>query len=201
MRSKLRFKALIWSLILVSLAACQPSAPPSAFKSTDITGAPFGRDFHLTDHHNRARRLEDFKGKVVLLFFGYTHCPDVCPTTLSEFAAALQKIGPLANKVQVLFVTLDPERDTPALLAQYVPAFNPSFLGLYGSAAQTQAVAQEFKIVYQKNAPEDAKSSYTLDHSAGSFAFDPHGRLRLLIPYGQDSSAIAHDLQVLLRET
>lgn len=200
MRSKLRFKALMWPLLLVSLAACQPSAPPPAFKSTDITGAPFGRDFHLTDHNNRSRRLEDFRGKVVLLFFGYTHCPDVCPTTLSEFAAALKKIGPLADKVQVLFVTLDPERDTPALLAQYVPAFNPSFLGLYGNPAQTQAVAQEFKIVYQKNAPGDAKSSYTLDHSAGSFAFDTRGRLRLLIPYGQGSAAIAHDLQVLLRD-
>ncbi len=195
-------RVLSWTMLLLALAACGPtSSPKSPFKSTDITGAPFGRDFHLTDHTNKSRRLADFKGKVVLLFFGYTHCPDVCPTTLSEFAAAMKKLGPQAEKVQVLFVTLDPERDTPILLAQYVPAFNPTFLGLFGNAAETETVAQEFKIVYQKNMPENPKSSYTLDHSAGSFVFDQAGRLRLLVPYGQSSDLIAHDLTVLLRET
>lgn len=193
-------KLLLCGILLFSLSACGPaSPPPSPFKSTDITGATFARDFKLTDHNLKRRTLGDFKGKVVMLFFGYTHCPDVCPTTLSEFAAALKKLGADADKVQVLFVTLDPQRDTPALLAQYVPAFNPSFLGLFGSEAETKAVAQEFKIVYQKNPPETPKAGYTLDHSAGSFVFDQTGKVRLLMPYGLSNEYVAEDLKTLLR--
>lgn len=194
-------KLFLCGILLLGLSACGPAATPkSPFKSTDITGATFARDFQLTDHNLKRRSLSDFKGKVVMLFFGYTHCPDVCPITLSEFATALKKLGADANKVQVLFVTLDPQRDTPALLAQYVPAFNPGFLGLFGSDAETKAVAQEFKIVYQKNIPEPAKAGYTLDHSAGSFVFDQSGKVRLLMPYGLSSELIAEDLKTLLRE-
>lgn len=194
-------KLFLCGVLLLVVSACGPApAPKSPFKSTDITGATFARDFQLTDHNLKRRSLNDFKGKVVMLFFGYTHCPDVCPTTLAEFATALKKLGADADKVQVLFVTLDPERDTPALLAQYVPAFYPSFLGLFGSDAETKTVAQEFKIVYQKNTPENAQAGYTLDHSAGSFVFDQSGKVRLLVPYGLRGDFIAEDLKILLRE-
>jgi len=178
------------------LAACGPSAPE--FRSADITGTTYGRDFALTDHNGRAVTLADYRGKAVVLFFGYTHCPDVCPTTLSELAAAMQKLGPAAKDVQVLFVTVDPERDTPALLAQYVPAFNPTFVGLYGDAAALERTAKEFRIVFRKQEGREP-GSYTMDHSAGTFVFDPQGRLRLYVGYGQGADVFAHDLAELLR--
>ena len=178
------------------LAACGPSAPE--FRSADITGTTYGRDFALTDHNGRAVTLADYRGKAVVLFFGYTHCPDVCPTTLSELAAAMEKLGPAAKDVQVLFVTVDPERDTPALLAQYVPAFNPSFVGLHGDAAALERTAKEFRIVYRKQEGREP-GSYTMDHSAGTFVFDPQGRLRLYVGYGQGADVFAHDLAELLR--
>jgi protein SCO1/2 len=193
----MRRAALLLAALLL-IGGCQKAAPPAPrFVATDITGAAFARDFRLTDHNGRPRSLADFRGKVVAIFFGYTHCPDVCPTTLADFAAALKSLGPDAGRVQVLFVTVDPERDTPELLRQFVPAFYPSFLGLYTDPAHLTALAQEFKVVYQKTAikgPDD----YLIDHSAGTYVYDIHGRLRLLIPYGSGPDAIAHDLRLLL---
>ena len=189
---------LIILFLTASLLACQksPSAVP-AFHATDITGASFARDFELPDHNGKTRKLADFRGKVVALFFGYTHCPDVCPTTLSDLASALKSMGADAQKVQVLFVTLDPDRDTPALLQRYVPAFNPTFLGLHPNKEQLKSIASEYKVVYQKN-PSIDKDDYLIDHSAGTYVYDTKGRLRLLIPYGSSVEAIAHDLKALL---
>jgi protein SCO1/2 len=179
-----------------ALAGCGGSGP--SFKNTDVTGVDYGRDFSLTDHTGKARTLADFRGKVVVMFFGYTQCPDFCPTTLSELAAAVGKLGPDASRVQVLFVTVDPERDTPELLSRYVPAFDPSFLGLYGDAAATAEVAKEFKVLYQKQ-PGPTPGSYSMDHSAGTFIFDPQGRLRVYESYGQGPDVFAHDIRALLQ--
>jgi len=179
------------------LSACQPAPQPPVFQSTDITGADFARDFRLTDHNGQIRTLADFRGKVVAIFFGYTHCPDVCPTTLSDFSAALQQLGPLAERVQVIFVTVDPQRDTPDLLKQFVPAFNPGFLGMYTDAPTLQLLAKEYKVVYQKASIKSA-DDYLIDHSASTYIYDPQGRLRLLMPYGSSPDTIAHDLKALL---
>lgn len=183
-------------MLAIGLAGCQP-APPPAFKSTDITGAAFARDFKLTDHTGATRTLADFKGKAVAVFFGYIHCPDVCPTTLADFAAALKLLGPQASRVQVIFVTLDPQRDTPELLKKFVPVFNPGFLGMYTSEAGLRQVASEYKVVYQKTSVKSA-DEYLLDHSAGTYIYDPQGRIRLLMPYGSTPETIAHDLKILL---
>ena len=178
------------------LAACGPSNPK--FQASDVTGASFGRDFALTDHNGKPRTLADFRGKAVVVFFGYTQCPDVCPTTLAALAETMKQLGPDADRVQVLFVTVDPERDTRELLAQYVPAFDPRFLGLYGNADATGRVAKEFKIVYQKQAGA-SPGSYTMDHSAGTYVFDPQGRLRLFVGLAQGPDVFTHDLRELLK--
>jgi protein SCO1/2 len=172
------------------------SKPPS-FQNTDVTGLQYGSGFALTDHHGKPRTLADFKGKVVVMFFGYTQCPDVCPTTMAEMAGVMKELGPQADQVQVLFVTVDPERDTRELLAQYVPAFDPRFLGLYGDAAQTAAVAKEFKVFYAK-VPGKTPGSYSMDHSAGSYVFDKQGKIRLFLRHGQGAGPIVHDLKQLL---
>ena len=194
----MKIKTLFMTLLAGMLVACQQTAPTATFHATDITGASFGRDFELTDHNGQTRRLTDFRGKVVALFFGYTHCPDVCPTTLSDFALALKALGADANKVQVLFITLDPERDTLELLKHYVPAFNPTFLGLRPNAVQLKALASEFKVVYQKTSGGDP-AEYGIDHSANIYIYDQQGRLRLLMPYASGVDTIVHDLKVLLR--
>jgi len=189
-----------FGLVLALMACGDQGRLPSAaatFKNTDVTGVDYGRDFALTDHTGKVRTLRDFRGKAVVMFFGYTQCPDVCPTTLFEMVHVMKILGPLANKVQVLLVTLDPERDTVQHLSEYVPAFDPRFLGLVGNLAATQRVAQEFKVFYQK-VPGKHPGSYTIDHTAGSYIFDPQGRLRLFVRYGQDAQAIAQDLKVLL---
>lgn len=195
MKSWLRVAAVASAML--ALAACQPSPPPPSFQATDISGAAFARDFSLTDHNGQTRTLADFRGKVVAVFFGYTHCPDVCPTTLSDFAAALQQLGPQADNVQVIFVTVDPERDTPELLREFVPAFNPGFLGMYTDAETLGRLAREFKVVYQKTSVK-AADDYLIDHSAGTYVYDPQGRLRLLMPYGSSPDAIAQDIRTLL---
>jgi len=182
-------------LMAAAVAACGPASPK--FEGSDVTGASFGRDFKLTDPEGRQRTLADYRGKVVVIFFGYTQCPDACPTTLSELAEVMQTLGADAARVQVLFVTIDPERDTAALLAQYVPAFNPTFLGLRGDAQATAEVAKEFKVLYQKQ-PGPTPGSYSMDHSAGTFIFDPEGRLRVYVSYGQAPQVFAHDISVLL---
>ena len=183
------------ALFAVSLSACSPTAP--TFQGADVTGVSFGRDFHLTDHTGMPRSLADFRGKAVVIFFGYTQCPDYCPTTMSELAAAMTKLGSDAARVQVLFITVDPERDTRELLAQYVPAFNPTFLGLYGDAAATAATAKEFKVLYQKE-PGPTPGTYTMDHSAGTFVYDPQGRLRVFEAYGKGPDVLAHDIRAVL---
>jgi protein SCO1/2 len=183
--------------LLVILAACSPKPE---FKNIDITGSTaFGKDFSLLDPDGKVRTLADFKGKVVLMFFGYTQCPDVCPTTLTEMQQVMTLLGPQADKVQVLFVTVDPARDTDAILKQYVPAFDPRFLGLRpADETALEKVTKDFKIYYKK-VPGSSPGSYTIDHTAGSYAFDPEGRLRLYIKHAQGPETLAHDLKELLK--
>lgn len=178
-----------------AVAGCDVSGP--SFKNTDITGADYGKDFRLTDHTGRTRTLADFRGKVVVMFFGYTRCPDVCPTTLAELKAVKEQLGEDGKRLQVLFVTVDPERDTQELLATYVPAFDSSFLGLYGDKAAIAGVAKEFRVFYQK-VPGKTTDSYTVDHTAVSYVFDQQGRLRLLARQG-NAANLAADLRTLLR--
>jgi len=184
------------SSLLAALALAGCSGSGASFKNTDITGAGYGRDFELTDHNGKTRALADFRGKVVVVFFGYTRCPDVCPTTLADLKVAKEQLGEEGKRLQVLFVTVDPERDTRQLLASYVPAFDPSFLGLYGDAAATARVAKEFKVFYQK-APGRTPDGYTVDHTSASYVFDPQGRLRLLVRPGNVPNLVA-DLKTLL---
>jgi len=180
---------------LLLLASCGARAP--TFESSDVTGSSFGHDFTLKDPSGTTRTLADFRGKAVVVFFGYTQCPDVCPTTLATLATAMKMLGRDADRVQVLFITIDPDRDTPALLREYVPAFDSRFLGLYGDADATARTAKEFKVIYQK-VPGPTPGSYTMDHSAGSYVFDPKGRLRLFVSNGQGADVFAHDIRVLL---
>jgi protein SCO1/2 len=180
-------------------AASNATSPQgkTTFESTDVTGLAYGRDFRLTDHTGKQRSLADFKDKVVVVFFGYTYCPDVCPSTLSEMASAMKQLGAQADRVQVLFVTVDPERDTAELLSRYVPAFDPRFLGLLGDKAATDATVKEFRVFYQK-VPGKDPGSYSVDHTAASYVFDPQGRIRLYIRNGQTADAIARDIKKLL---
>ncbi|MFY9315133.1 MAG: SCO family protein [Burkholderiales bacterium] len=183
-------------LLAVALVACgNPEAPK--FRGTDITGADFGKALALTGHDGKPRVLEDFRGKLVVLTFGFTHCPDICPTTLADMAAAVKSLGPDGARVQVLFVTVDPERDTPELLAKYVPSFHPDFLGLAGDAAATERVAKEFKIFYEKRLG-GAPGAYTVDHSAQSYVLDAEGRLRLVERHERIAQDLAADLRTLL---
>jgi len=185
------------AILCVVLTACSPKPE---FKNIDITGSTaFGKDFSLLDPDGRVRTLADFKGKVVVMFFGYTQCPDVCPTTLTEMQQVMTLLGPQSDKVQVLFVTVDPERDTAEILKQYVPAFDPRFLGLRpADEAALERVTKDFKIYYKK-VPGTKPGSYTMDHTAGSYAFDPEGRLRLYIKHAQGPETLAHDLKELLK--
>jgi len=189
-------RAVVGVLLAVLVTACTPEGP--SFKTTDITGVGFGRDFALTDHTGKPRTLADFRGKAVVMFFGFTQCPDVCPTALSLLADAKSKLGQDATRVQGIFVTLDPDRDTAELLSRYVTAFDPTFIGLVGDADATAKVAKEFKVVYQKS-PGRTPESYTIDHTAAMFVFDPAGRLRLFVSHGQDAATLAHDLGEILR--
>jgi len=181
--------------LLFLLSGCGSGKP--AFQNSDITGANVGREFSLTDHTGKSRTLADFRGKVVVVFFGFTRCPDACPSTLAELKLVLAELGDDARRVQVLFITVDPERDTQALLAQYVPAFHPSFLGLHGDRAATEKVAREFKVFYQK-VPGSRPDNYTIDHTSASYVFDAQGRIRLLVKHG-DGRALLADLKTLLK--
>ena len=185
------------TLATVSLvAACSPPDGP-AFHSTDITGADYAKDFKLTDHHGKVRTLADFSGKVVTIFFGFTQCPEICPTSLATMSEVMTLLGDEADKVQVLFVTVDPERDTQQLLSNYVPVFGPTFLGLYGSLEETAKVAKDFRVYYTKSG-DTSGMNYTIDHSAGTYVFDPQGRLRLYVKYGETAENIAGDIRLLL---
>jgi len=177
------------------LAACGPSTPQ--FRASDVTGSSFGKDFALPDSSGRTRTLADYRGKVVVVFFGYLNCPDVCPTTLAELAETMKRLGAGADRVQVLFITVDPARDTPDVLAQYVHAFDPRFSALRGDADALAATAREFKVIYQKQ-PGATPGSYSMDHSAGTYIYDPAGRLRLYVSYGQGPDVFTHDIKALL---
>jgi protein SCO1/2 len=168
------------------------------FQGSDITGANYGQKLDLPDAQGRMRALADFKGKAVVLFFGFTQCPDVCPTTLTDLTKAKKLLGPLGSKMQVVFVSLDPERDTPEILSMYASSFDPSIVTLRGTEEQTAAVAKEFKIFYTK-VPGRAQGSYTIDHSAGLYLLDTEGRMRVFVRHGASPEAIAADLKALLR--
>jgi protein SCO1/2 len=178
------------------IAGCD-SQPKTPFNGVDVTGSDVGHELALNDFNGKPRTLAEFRGKVVLVTFGYTQCPDVCPTTLQDLNSAVKKLGADASRVQVLFVTVDPKRDKPELLRQYVPAFNPSFIGLYGDDAATKKVESDFKIYAAERAGKTA-DTYTVDHSAQTYAYDPQGRLRLVIGYGFTPDAMASDLRLLL---
>jgi protein SCO1/2 len=186
----------------LALAACDRApvgADKPAFKAVDITGADYARTLSLPDAEGKIRTLADFKGKVTVVFFGYTQCPDVCPTTMAELAEVKRSLGKDGERVQGVFVTIDPERDTPQLLKNYITAFDPSFVALRGSDAQTKAVAKEFKVYYAK-VEGRTPGSYTMDHTAGAFIYDTQGRLRLFTRYGGGAQALASDLRALLNE-
>ena len=193
-----RFLALLVGLsALVFLSSCDSKVEPD-FLSTDITGASFGRDFKLFDHNGDLRSLADFRGKVIVLFFGYTNCPDICPSIMAKLAGAVKNIGKDSNHVQVLFVSVDPEHDTPALLKQYVSTFNPNFLGLSGDLETTRNIAKEFKIAFQRQA-EETQDNYVMEHSAGTYILDQEGKLRLYVNTNTDMEIISHDILELLR--
>lgn len=183
-------------LLLLALAGCTSREQPS-FQSTDVTGADFGRALELTGHDGRPRTLADFRGKVLVVFFGFTYCPDVCPTALARFAQVLNALGPEGSRVQVVMVTVDPDRDTPARLGQYVTAFHPTFLGLTGDAAAISRAAREFRVIFQKQSGATPET-YTVDHTSGSFIFDPQGRLRLFVTAQQSGAGLEEDIRLLL---
>jgi len=184
------------ALLAGGLLGCTADKPD--FRSIDITGAQYARQLELPDASGKARTLADFTGRVVVVFFGYTQCPDVCPTTLAEISEVRQKLGPDGDKLQTVFVTVDPERDTPEVLAAYVANFGRDVVALRGTLVQTKAAAQEFKVFFAK-APGKSEGSYSMDHTAGSFVFDPKGRVRLFVRQGSASSdALAHDVRLLL---
>lgn len=198
----------VWiGVVLVALAAglaayawLRPSVQTTQFNAVDVTGADWGKDFVLLDHQGKRRTLAGFRGKMVMLFFGFTHCPDVCPTALATIAQARRLLGEDADRVQGLFVTVDPKRDTPDILAQYVTAFDPKFLGLYGDQAETETVAKEFKIYYRAHKP-DANGAYGVDHSGQVYVIDAQGRLRLYIrSHDAAPEVIAHDLRLLFQQ-
>ena len=177
-------------------ASCTESKPQ--FRAVDITGADYAKDFQLTDHNGQPRSMKDFAGKVVVLFFGYTQCPDVCPTTMAELAEVKRQLGKDGEKLQVLFVTVDPERDTPQVLKGYMANFDPGFIALRGTPEQLAAMAKDYKVYYRK-AEGKTPSSYTMDHSAASYVYDPQGRLRLYTRYGSGPQALVSDIQLLLK--
>jgi protein SCO1/2 len=182
---------------MFGLAACGAGEP--RFRSTDITGANYGRTLELRDTTGRQRSLSEFKGKVVLLFFGFTQCPDVCPTTLGQVSQALKQLGADAARVQVIFVTLDPERDTASLLGQYLVSFDPGFVGLRGDLDATRAAAKEFKVFFERRAGSSPER-YSIDHSSQTYVIDAKGRLRLFVRHERLGEDLAPDIRMLLRE-
>jgi protein SCO1/2 len=186
---------LLFSLFLL-LAACGEQKLPSPFKASDVSARYAHADFRLNEATGKPVSLADYRGKVVVLFFGYTHCPQICPTTLADLAQVMRELGKDADRVQVLFVTLDPERDTRELLAQYPPAFYPTFKGLSGDTMATAQAAQAFGVIYQKQPSKNG--GYDLDHSAGTYLIAPGGKPVLLSPYGQSAELLVHDIRLLL---
>ena len=186
--------------VAIVLAGCDSGSAPAAklsFKGVDITGAEYARTLSLPDQNGQLRSLADFKGKAVVVFFGYTQCPDVCPATMAELAQIKKAMGKDGERVQGVFVSVDPERDTPEILKAYMASFDGSFVALRGSAEQTKAAAKEFKVFYGK-VPGKTEGSYSVDHTAGSFVFDPQGKVRLFVRYGSGAEPLAADLKALL---
>lgn len=190
-------RVLVWGMVLFCLLGCGKQQPPAeAFIGTDVSGAVLGNDLGLMDHNGKVRHLSDFRGKVVALFFGYTHCPDVCPTTMADLAKAKRLLGERGEAMQVLFVTLDPERDSAEVLGRYVPSFDPSFIGLRGDAAATEKVSKDFKVFFSRQ-DSASRAGYSIDHSGGIYVFDRNGKLRLYLNVGQRPQDIAHDIGLL----
>lgn len=191
-------KKFLLVLFVGLLVACgHPDQAPAGLYGTDVSAADFSGDFDLLDHHGVERQLKDYRGKIVVLFFGYTHCPDVCPTAMMDMARMMKALGSDASQVQVLFVTLDPERDTREVLAKYVPSFDSRFVGLYGDATKTAEIAKQYKVFFEKK-DVAGKSGYTIDHSAGAYVFDKGGKLRIYFRNGQKPNEMASDLKQLL---
>lgn len=188
-----RFLLIIASLLLLACAD-----KPLPFKAKPVPDSPMAPNFKLTDQSGQPRALSDFRGKVVSLFFGFTHCPDICPTHLARQAEVMRLLGPQANEVAVLFVTLDPERDTPSALKTYMDAFDPRFIALTGTQEVTDKVARQYKIFWQKTPLPDSALVYTIDHTTNSFVIDQSGRSRLIVPHEMSASDVAHDLQLII---
>jgi protein SCO1/2 len=191
-------RLLLSSIAALALTACSPDKPK--FNGIDVTGADYAKGFTLTDHNGQSRSLSDFKGKVVVLFFGYTQCPDVCPTSMNELAEVKRLLGADADKLQGVFVTVDPARDTTELLKAYMANFDPTFLAFVPTADELPVVAKQFKIYYKK-VDGQTPTSYTMDHSAGSYVYDMQGNLRLYSRYGSGAQVLAQDIQTLLKTT
>lgn len=183
---------------MAALTACSEQKP--SFASVDVTGANYAKDFELTDHNGQLRHLTDFKGKVVVMFFGFTQCPDVCPTSMAELAEVKQLLGKDGDRLQGLFVTVDPERDTAPILKAYMGNFDPSFLALYTTPEKLAALAKDYKVYYKK-VEGKTPTSYTMDHSAGSYIYDPQGNLRLFTRYGSGAKVLASDIAQLLKSS
>jgi protein SCO1/2 len=194
-----RFLLALAAAGALALSGCERAAPPHHFNAIDLTGASYAQGFALPDFDGRPRTLADFKGKATVVFFGYTQCPDACPTTMAELGGILKTLGPDASRVQVVFITVDPSRDTPALLKNYVTNFRPDFLALRGDEAQTQQIIKDFKLVVEK-VPGKTPDSYTIDHTAGTYIFDPQGRIRLFASQSLDPALLTDDLRNLLAE-
>jgi protein SCO1/2 len=188
--------------LALSVTACDklPGKQAASFQNTDVTGLDYAKGFALTDHTGKPRTLADYKGKVVVMFFGFTQCPDVCPTSMAELAEVKKLLGADGDKLQAIFITVDPERDTPELLKAYMGNFDPAFIALRPTMAQLPDVAKDFKVYYKK---VDGKTpgSYTMDHSAGSYIFDGQGRIRLYNRYGSGAEALASDIRLLLKNS
>ena len=193
-------RCLLTLAVVTALLGCDRAGAPSAkqqFQAVDITGAEYARTLSLPDQNGQARTLADFKGKVTVVFFGYTQCPDVCPTTMAELAQVKKALGKDGERVQGVFVTVDPERDTPAALQAYMASFDPSFVALRGTLEQTKAAAKEFKVFFAK-VPGKVEGSYTMDHTAGSYVLDGSGKIRLFVRYGAPAEALTADIKALL---
>jgi protein SCO1 len=194
------------ALVLAALGACGdkggsagPAAPSGGFRGIDITGADYAKTLDLPDSSGKPRSLSEFQGKVVVVFFGFTQCPDVCPTTMAELAQVKKRLGADGARVTGIFVTVDPERDTPELLKAYVGNFDPDFVALRGTLEQTQVAARQFKVFYAK-VPGKTEGSYSIDHTAGSYLFDPQGRVRVFTRHGSGPDSLEHDLRQLLAQ-
>lgn len=197
-------RSLLAATALLALGACDRAGAPAGFKAIDITGASYASDFALPDAQGQLRRLADFRGKLVVVFFGFAQCPDVCPTTMQELAEVKRALGADGDKVVGVFITVDPERDTPEVLGPYVGAFSPDFVALRGTLDETAELAKAFKLFYRKvpgqPGADGQPAGYTMDHTAGSYVFDTKGRIRLFTRYGTGGEALLHDLKLLLAE-